>query len=464
MTTLADVISAKSPFRHYRFDPAAPLAEHGGGPDAVLQGDATVQSGGLDGFARTTGNTGSRVDLPQSTLFSQVEAAGQSMTFEMLFRTETFDVGETDKLAGIWDNSAARFSLLKNSNDQIVFGVRGSGGNLGLAFWAVTAADYADNAWHDLIARLDSGASISLWFDGVQVASDSVAPMNTWLDSAIDWPLGATYVIGVLHERPLDIDEAALYVAALTDNDIRDHHLGAQGQLLQTPASLAWLKQHFKHVWTGADPGSGVIVPDRGTTRSSHGLAVNQTEPFADRSLLPGLGSVQRYNGVDSHTDTQLSAMPLPFAVVMAFWVEDALTTQFLIGDGDSTLQGSTAVVLDIGQISVFGGGVSSLLGSGVVPGLNVLAVGHDGSDIRTYINGVDQGSTAWQPGVTTNTLRIGLAADGAWPLDGDVAVAALHDGAVSDDVLRDAHRTLRRLPQLDRLPALSPISHMNHL
>ncbi len=209
-----------------------------GSGTAALDGSGNGRTGTLTGGVTRVPGSCRQDDGPAVSLASgfvatptQVSSAPTTMSMETWFSTRTTSGG---RLLGFGSSQAGTSTspdrqLYLGDSGKVVGGVY-SNGILGLLLagpqTVSSPAAYNDGKWHHVVLSLSGGATLTLYVDGVSVATRSVSAVRS---TAGYWRVGADAIPSGWSDAPTSVnlnglvDNAAVYSTALSAAQVQAH-------------------------------------------------------------------------------------------------------------------------------------------------------------------------------------------------------------------------------------------------
>ena len=288
---------------------------------------------------------------------------------------------------------------------------------------------FRDGTWHH-VAVVKSTSELRLYVDGELV--DSVAD-TTSVHSSVDIVLGRESVSSSQSYFDGSLDDVRVYGAALTAEEIADLY-GLLGR------------------WR-LDETSGTTANDS-SIHGHHGT-LSGGFVFGANSVSPGkVNDALDFDGSNDYIETNFASNETA-SITMTAWVksDDAGTignnsvSQRLMTQRDAST--SSRLCLGINNNRIAAGWDDG--GFSVQEGTTILASGqwyhaavtYDGSTVRLYVNGVEEGSWSESSMSTpsSDTFQIGCQYGGARHFDGALDDVRVYDRALCADEIADIHR-----------------------
>ncbi len=376
-------------------------------PGAILDDPSdSATFGGASGYAYGE----RRIDPPNA------------FSAEVWFRTTTTRGG---KLIGFGDGTTGSSGnydrhIYMNNSGQLIFGVW-----TGSAATLKTSSPYNDGAWHHVVGT-QGPTGMALYVDGVRVGLNGVTSAQPYAGS---WHVGGDN-LNAWPDRPSSdyfegsLDEAAVYPAALTRQQVADHYSmsGRVPNLPPTPTDTygAAVYSDSPQLYWRLGEASGSTAQDASGNDQSGSYQAGATLG-ADGALRDNLDKAVSLSGDSQGLVTESSATSSPAQFSAELWFKTGSTSGGkLIGFGDRQTGNSSSydkhIYMDnTGRLTfgVYTGGFATVTSN---PGYNNdiwhHVVGTQGPDgMALYVDGALVGSNP----TTTNQSYTGY-----WRVGGD--------------------------------------------
>ena len=344
------------------------------------------------------------------------------------------DATDTNAAEGV---SVGDYMVLRphevTANAPTVTFYRGSG------IWVTLAGtkNHIGRGWHHFAATFDdSGNSLKLYVDGVNVASSTTSYSISWSGQGTHTRAGSHGNANTGMDMDGGIDDVRVYNRALTPSEIADVY-GLVGHWKLTETS-----------GTTATDSSGKALNGVYT----NGAVVAQVGPY------PGVGQyATTFDGVNDYVDgpsasANYASMPDGFSI--AGWVRlDVHVNNAAVLENGATTETCSLAFSSTGQVRVNGrssGGLQTLTTTATVPlGVWRHVVGtHDGSTFKVYIDGVlvSSSSNAFALTTPSGNLTLGASLQGTDEfLSGRLHDVRLYNRAIAAEEVAELHGLLGR-------------------
>lgn len=305
----------QSPWAYYRLDDTFGSTARDAGPNAytgTYSGTVTKgQTGAVSGNTAVVPSPTVGGGMASPKLTAAPGAFSEGIWFKTSSTTGGRLIGYSSAASG--NSTSYDRMLFLQADGKLVFGV-----DNGSQQKVVSPASYNDNQWHYAVATQSPTAGMSLYVDGVSVATN--AAVTGGANFLGYWRVGTDLVWSGASTPTLSgtLDEASVFTRALTAEEVAAQYSAGSGTVVNTPptaaftSSSAGLDASFNG--TGSSDAEGPIASyawDFGD--STTGTGANATHTYA----APGTYNV-KLTVTDAGGSTASSTSPITVANVAA--------------------------------------------------------------------------------------------------------------------------------------------------